>query len=61
MGTVGSLFHKPGTEKQAMQELHAVVEQWAQKFNEGNAEAIATLFAGFHDMGNAGARVDNVR
>jgi len=44
-----------------MQELHAVVEQWAQKFNEGNAEAIATLFAGFHDMGNAGARVDNVR
>jgi uncharacterized protein (TIGR02246 family) len=28
-----------------MQELHAVVEQWAQKFNEGNAEAIARLYS----------------
>jgi len=45
MGNVGSLFHKPGTEKQAMQELHAVVEQWAQKFNEGNAEAIVRLYS----------------
>jgi hypothetical protein len=42
-GNAGSLFHKPGTEKQAMQELHAVVERWAQKFNDGNAEAIARL------------------
>ena len=28
-----------------MQELHAVVEQWAQKFNEGNAEATARLYS----------------
>jgi hypothetical protein len=28
-----------------MRELHAVVEQWAQNFNEGNAEAIARLYS----------------
>jgi hypothetical protein len=41
-----------------MRELHAVVEQWAQNFNEGNAEAIrATLFAGSTIWGTLAQRL----